>query len=143
VDAFDPPQKLTEREKTMAFLLLAHHRHQIDQRGRARPAFERRLQNIRAGNVAPRRTKLAGRPDREVSALLIVENARKHGWRIESRPAKPVDRTLARDQRGRARATDDRVAGDWGIPITHSPCATLPRGAARGGRWPARSARGS
>ena len=50
------------------------------------------------------------RRDAPIAAPLLVENCREDRWRIETWPAKPVNRSVTRNERGVENFPDDRIA---------------------------------
>ena len=103
---------------------LAHHpahdmravdarRHEIDQRRRAVGGFEARFQDQRVGPVAARNTRrLAFRRDKPAPVLVRAQQRGKAGIGIEPRPAQPVDRAVAADQRRCAQIADQGIVFD-------------------------------
>src|SRR5204863_2157774 len=80
---------------------------------RALGRLEIGLEDQRVAAIAPPRGELgASGRDAPATVLRRTEQRRKAGRRIETRPAKPVDRAVAADQRGRMTVTDQRVVFD-------------------------------
>src|SRR5581483_2002517 len=114
-DSLGAAQQLPERCELPAFVFLAHDRHQIGQFHDARRRAERRLQNVRSLDVFATALEIADWLDGEKAAALRIEDAGEDRWRVESRPAEPVDRAAPRDQSRGTRAADDGVVGDGAV----------------------------
>ena len=88
-------------------------RHEIDQRDRAVLGLEVRFEDQRVGAIAPRDLGVpVARRDDEAAVLARAEQRREAGIRVEARPAQPVDRAIAADQRGALAVADQRVVFD-------------------------------
>src|SRR5204863_2084255 len=88
-------------------------RHEVDKRHGAVAGFEAGFQDKRARPVAPRDADYAvARRDLETAMLARAEQRRETGVRIEARPAQPVDRTVARYERGALAVADDGIILD-------------------------------
>src|SRR6185436_10052758 len=84
-----------------------------DQRHGALAGFEVRLENERVRPVAARELRdLSLRSDAEAAVLLAAEQRREAGVGVEARPAQPVDRAVAADQRGALAVADQRIVLD-------------------------------
>ena len=89
------------------------HGHEVDERHGALVAFELRFQNQRIRPVSPRDARVAvARGDAPVSMVLAAEQRGETSIGIEPRPAQPIDRTIAGDERGRLAVADQRIILD-------------------------------
>ncbi len=85
-------------------------RHEVDDRDRALCGFDVGLQDQRALAVASRRAgDRGGRGDAPTAVLGTAEQGGEAGAGVEARPAQPVDRAVARDQRRGLAVADDGV----------------------------------
>jgi len=100
----------------------AHHvrgltarRHEVDERGGAIAGRELGLEDQRVVAIAPRdpRLRVDGR-DLPASVLGRAEQRGEAGAAVEARPAQPVDRAVAADQRRRLAVANERVILDRG-----------------------------
>ena len=124
------PQCQVEAHRHMAAAAFddPHHRrtaggggHEVDQRDAAFLGFEYRLQDHRAGPVLPADShRRRGGGDAPAPVVGRADQRGKAGRAVEARPAQPVDRAVAADQRGAVAVADHRVVFD-------------PRRVARGG----------
>ena len=112
VDHFDAAQQLAERRKRYPLLLLRHDRHQIEQTRGSGAAGEGRLDDVGSVEIASLRIMLDAGMDGEEAAFVDIEKTPEYRRRIEARPAQPVDRSAARDERHGTRATDGGVVGN-------------------------------
>ena len=94
---------------------MAARRHEVDQLDDAGSGLKPRLQDQRIGPVAARGVDdLVRRRDQPAAVLVGAEQAGETGIGIESRPAQPVDRTVASDQSGGLAISDQSVIFDSG-----------------------------
>lgn len=97
------------------------HRHEVDHLAGARLRHEPCHQDRRTGQV-----QLLGRmgrmhrPDRAVTALLLVQQRPEDTGRVEPRGAEPVDRALGGHQRRGLQIADETVVLDQWIAVHHS-----------------------
>src|SRR5262249_9272763 len=91
----------------------AAQRHKIEQSGFALGADDLRLDDQRVASVAPRPASffVPGR-DPPMAIVPITQQRREHRGRIKTRPAQPVDRTVAANERGGLAITDQRIVFD-------------------------------
>ncbi len=95
--------------------MAAAQRHEIDEGDGALARFEARFEDQRAVAVAPRHARPAvPRCNPPASVVLAAQERGKAGVGIEARPAQPVDRAVASDQRGRLAVADQGVVLDAG-----------------------------
>ena len=87
-------------------------RHEIDHRRRAVCGLEMGFENKRIRPVAARDLGRFARRDQPATVLRRAEQRGKAGFRIEARPAQPIDRAVARYQRGALAVADQRVVFD-------------------------------
>src|SRR5260370_15982480 len=122
-------------------LLLPEDRHEVEQPHRAGVGGERRLQYVRGVEIAALRGVRHDRMNGKEPSALRVENAREDGAGIEARPAEPVDRAMARDERGRAGIADQRIVGNRGVSfrffnaLTHLSWRQRARAVPPDNRW--------
>ena len=96
---------------------VAARRHEVDQVDRAIGGLKPRLQDQRIVAVAARGfLDLSRRRDQPAAVFVAAEQCRKAGVGIECRPAQPVDRSVAPDQRRRLAIADQSVVFD---PVRH------------------------
>jgi len=79
---------------------LAVKRHEIDQDGCPVCRFEARFKDQRIGPILARDVGFVARRHQPATMIAAAEQRRKARFRIEARPAQPVDRTIPRDERG-------------------------------------------
>ena len=92
---------------------VAARRHEIDQVDRAVSGLEPRLQDQRIVPIAARGARdLPRRRDQPAAVLLGAEQRGKAGIGIEGRPAQPVDRSVAADQRRGLAIADQPIIFD-------------------------------
>ena len=109
---------------------LAARRHEIDQVNRAVSGLEPGLQDQGVIPIAARGAgDFAGRCDQPAPVLLGAEKCCKAGVGIEGRPAQPVDRSVAADQRRGLAIADQPIVFD-----TARQGASPPRSLHRGAR---------
>ena len=88
-------------------------RHQVDDDGCAVRRLPMRLEDQRLLAIATRDLRLRmGRRDRPAAVVLVAEQAGEHRGGIEARPAQPVDRAVAPDERRGLTVADHRVVFD-------------------------------
>gem|GEM_PF-5584553 len=91
-------------------LVVVAERHEVVHQHRARTGLEAGLQHRRVGHVAAgRRLDLAVRRDQPAPVTLVAQQGGKARGRIEMRQAQPVDRAVARHQRGGQHVADESV----------------------------------
>ena len=124
---------------------VAARRHEIDQVDDAVGGFEPRLQDQRVVPIAARGAgDFARRRDQPAAMLVGAEQGGKAGVGIEGRPAQPVDRAVAADQRrGLAIADQPVVFDSAGQRVCHHLGSMLRRATARGSRLQRRRRRSS
>ena len=76
---------------------------------------ERRLEDIRTGEIAATGVVGTVRGEREAAAPVGVEKAGKHAWRVEVGQAQPVDHAVPGDEGHRPPIADHRVIPDGGV----------------------------
>ena len=91
---------------------LDRHRHAVGDLEHTGRTSECRHEDVRAVDVGARVVVDAFRRDVERSAALGVQHAAEHRRRVEAREARPVDRAVAPDERGRVAVADQRVVAD-------------------------------
>jgi len=85
-------------------------RHEVDQPSGALLGFEARLEDQGVVAIAARDSELLRlRRDPPATVVRAAEQRRKARVGIKARPAQPVDRAVARHQRGRFTVPDQRV----------------------------------
>jgi hypothetical protein len=85
-------------------------RHEIHHRRSAFARFELRFQNEGVAAIAPAHRALdARRRDAPAAVLGLAEERGEARRGIEARPAQPVERAVARDERGGVAVADQRV----------------------------------
>ena len=95
-------------------------RHEVDDPHGAAIGGEIRLENQRRIAIAPAgRADLLGRRDLPAAVLLGAEQPGKAGRPVESREAKPIDRSVTSDKRGGMRVADQGVVLDAQIVAAH------------------------
>ncbi len=125
---------LVVRQQQPALVVLRGDRHQIGDDEAAGVRVEARLEDVRVIDVAPSDAGHRGRRQTPKSALL-VENRAEDGRAVEPRPAEPVDRCVAADQRGGAAVADSGAIRIGVISPALMPGAPSD-GRPHGGRWP-------
>src|SRR6266702_1113363 len=92
---------------------LAARRHEVDQRDGAGLCLKARFEDEGIAEIAARRTgDVLGGRNQPAAVLARAEDGGKAGVGIEGRPAQPVDRAVAPDQRRGLAVTDQRVVLD-------------------------------
>ncbi len=89
--------------------MVAVERHEVDQRRRSLVGFELGLEDQRARPIAAGDARFFLRRHQPAAVLRRAEQRRKAGVRIEARPAQPVDRAVARHQRGALAVADQGI----------------------------------
>ena len=89
-------------------------RHEVDQRDGAVGGLEVGLEDQRVGAVAARDARRSARRGamRQRPCSGVAEQRGEAGAGVEARPAQPVDRAVAADQRGGLAVADQRVVLD-------------------------------
>ena len=96
-----------------AVRIAAADRHEVDQRHSTICRLEARFEDQRVLAVAAcDARRFALRCDAEAAVLRLAEQRRKAGIRVEARPAKPIDRAVARDERCALAVADQRIVFD-------------------------------
>jgi hypothetical protein len=108
----DGAQELILRPQLVPPVRLGAHGHQISEPHRTGGRPKRRFEDVGVGDVPPLGGERANRPHREAAALCPVQEGAEERRAVEPRPAEPVERAVAADQRRRATVTDDRVIAD-------------------------------
>jgi hypothetical protein len=93
-------------------------RHEIGETKLAPVSLERGGEHVCRMDVSARGVVLAGCADAKPAAFACVEQAAEDGRAVEARPATPINRAVARDERGRVRVADQSVIADGSV----SPC---------------------
>ena len=122
VDPVDQPDDLAVAPDVVArpLRLAAVDRHEVGQPDAAGPGPEDGVEHVGRPAVAPPGRVDGGRADLEVAAAAGVEQAAERGRPVEPPRTEPVDRSLARDQRGGVAVADDSVVGDREV-AAHGP----------------------
>ena len=88
-------------------------RHEIDELDRPIAGLEQCYEDQRAVDITALDPGIGiGRRDQPAAVLGLAEKRRKAGAGIKARPTKPVDRAVARNQRGRGAVSDQRIVLD-------------------------------
>jgi len=87
-------------ESWRCFVAIGAKAHAIRERAFALRGDESGFKNVGAIQVAAGRCQDVGRAKRPVSADVEIEKSRENRRAIETRPAKPVDGSIASDQGG-------------------------------------------
>src|SRR5258708_17936832 len=121
--------------------LLPHDGHEVEEAYCAGVVGERCHQDVRGVEIAALRGVRQDRMNGKEPSALRVENAREDGAGIEARPAEPVERAMARDERGRAGIADQRIVGNRGVSfrffnaLTHLSWRQRARAVPPDNRW--------
>ena len=87
--------------------------HEVDHRGGAGIGLEPRLEDERVRAVAPGHLRLRiGRRDQPAAIIVVAENRRETSSGVEARQAKPVDRTVASNERCGLAVADQSIIFD-------------------------------
>ncbi len=105
------PQELVLRLEQPGLVRLVQHRHAVGHPEHAAVGAVDRLEDVRAGEVAPGRAGRSGRREPPAPGLR-VEQAAEHRRAVEARPAEPVHHARPRDQRRGAAVADEGVVLD-------------------------------
>src|SRR4029079_8762529 len=88
---------------------VAAERHEVDERDGALGRLEVRFEDERMLTIAPADRRIGrARRDQPPSVFRPAEEGGEAGARVEARPAEPVDRPRARNERGRLAVADER-----------------------------------
>ena len=96
------PQRIRSRERG----------HEVGDRELARSREKARLQYVGLAEVAALRAERASGGNAESTAPVLVEDGGKQGRAVEPRPAEPVERPVAGDQRCGPAVADDGMVAD-------------------------------
>src|SRR5437588_7342279 len=88
----------------------------------------RGLEHHRALSVPPGRAGVGVRRDEETPVVVRSEQGGKARAVVESRDAPPIDRAVARDERGGTTVAEERIVLEWRRPVagTVDHVRTLP-----------------
>ena len=108
-----------ERSHDLAHRLevAVRNRQRVDHPHRAAIGGERRFQHVAVRKVPAGAVESQCRLQLERPAAAGIDNRCEHAWRIEIGKTQPVDRAIARHQRGRPAVANQRVVFDWGIAV--------------------------
>ena len=90
------------------------HRHEIDQRHRALRRLEMGLEDERVRPVSAGDLGFVARRQQPTAVFRRAEQRRKARFRIETRPAQPIDRARTRHERSASAIADQRIVFDLG-----------------------------
>ena len=96
---------------------LFRYRHEVGKSDRAAVSLEIGCQDVALRQVRVTGAEVASRPYTEVAAVAIANKGGENAGRIESREAKPIDGTVAADERGGVHIPDYAVISD--APVRH------------------------
>jgi hypothetical protein len=110
--ALDHAQDFVIRDQQPALVVLAAHRHEIDEPHGTVVGAKRRLQHRRVAEVAARGSVPPGGSDSEPAAKGWIEQGGEQGRAVEPGPAKPVDGAVAGNEGCRSAVPDDGVVAN-------------------------------
>lgn len=110
--ALDPPHQLLLRPEHPPLVLLGSSGHEVGEYEKTRSRLKARLKDIRVAEVTAFYPRCLRGRDTPGAAHPRIQKAREQGRAVKPRPAQPVQRTVARNQRDGSPVSDRGVVLD-------------------------------